>query len=167
MRRLHRARRPHRRGARARRCRRRRGPHLDRGAFTRTRSRPGLGIWLGAYGPRTLRLTGAKADGWLPSLGFLGLDRLGEVVARLDAGARDAGRDPASIRKIYNLNGVIGSASPHPFQGSIDQWVDQLVDVAQRFGMNGFVYWPNNDHDRQIALFAEEVVPAVRPALGG
>jgi alkanesulfonate monooxygenase SsuD/methylene tetrahydromethanopterin reductase-like flavin-dependent oxidoreductase (luciferase family) len=26
-------------------------------------------IWLGAYRPRMLRLTGRKADGWLPSLG--------------------------------------------------------------------------------------------------
>ena len=132
----------------------------------RTRSRARLGIWLGAYGPRTLRLTGAKADGWLPSLGFLGLDRLGEAVARLDAGAQDADRDPASIRKIDNLNGIIGPASPHPFQGSVTQWVDQLVDVTSRFGVNGFVFWPNDDHDRQIALFAEEVVPAVRQALG-
>ncbi|WP_017606484.1 LLM class flavin-dependent oxidoreductase, partial [Nocardiopsis alkaliphila] len=28
-------------------------------------------IWLGAYKPRMLRLVGAKADGWLPSLGYL------------------------------------------------------------------------------------------------
>ncbi|WP_256974332.1 LLM class flavin-dependent oxidoreductase [Rhodococcus sp. NCIMB 12038] len=30
-----------------------------------------LGIWLGAYGPRMLRLTGQAADGWLPSLSYL------------------------------------------------------------------------------------------------
>ncbi|MGI3199492.1 LLM class flavin-dependent oxidoreductase [Streptomyces sp. GLT-R25] len=29
---------------------------------------PDLGIWLGAYGPRMLALTGRKADGWMPSL---------------------------------------------------------------------------------------------------
>lgn len=28
-----------------------------------------VGVWLGAYGPRMLRLTGRLADGWLPSLG--------------------------------------------------------------------------------------------------
>lgn len=28
-----------------------------------------VGIWLGAYGPRMLKLTGRLADGWLPSLG--------------------------------------------------------------------------------------------------
>ncbi|MEU1399144.1 LLM class flavin-dependent oxidoreductase, partial [Micromonospora zamorensis] len=28
-------------------------------------------IWLGAYKPRMLQLTGRRADGWLPSLGYL------------------------------------------------------------------------------------------------
>src|ERR687892_704054 len=30
-----------------------------------------IGIWVGAYGPRMLRVTGRLGDGWLPSLGFL------------------------------------------------------------------------------------------------
>ncbi len=30
-----------------------------------------IGIWVGAYKPRILRLTGRLADGWLPSLGYL------------------------------------------------------------------------------------------------
>lgn len=126
---------------------------------------PQLGIWLGAYGPRTLRLTGAKADGWMPSLSYLGIDRLGDAVARLDGAAEDAGRDPAGLRKIYNLNGIIGPESRAPFQGSVRQWVDQLVHVVEEFGMNGFVYWPGDDHKRQLAIFAEEVVPEVRQAL--
>ncbi|MGP3923472.1 LLM class flavin-dependent oxidoreductase [Streptomyces sp. 8N616] len=127
---------------------------------------PDLGIWLGAYGPRTIRLTGARADGWLPSLGFLGLDRLGDAVAQLDRGVEEAGRDPAAIRKVYNLGGIIGPESSAPFQGSVRQWVDQLGSVVRDFGMNGFVYWPADDHERQLALFAEEVVPAARAALG-
>ena len=32
--------------------------------------------------------------------------------------------------------------------------------------MNGFVFWPADDHENQLARFAEEVVPAVRAALG-
>ncbi|MFX3826796.1 LLM class flavin-dependent oxidoreductase, partial [Streptococcus suis] len=28
-------------------------------------------VWIGAYGPRMLRVTGRLADGWLPSLGYL------------------------------------------------------------------------------------------------
>jgi alkanesulfonate monooxygenase SsuD/methylene tetrahydromethanopterin reductase-like flavin-dependent oxidoreductase (luciferase family) len=126
---------------------------------------PELGIWLGAYGPRTLRLTGAKADGWMPSLGFLGLDRLGEAVGRLNEGALEAGRDPSRLRKVYNLNGIIGAESTEPFQGSVPQWTDQLISVVDEFGMNAFVYWPSADHERQLALFAEEVAPAVTSAL--
>ena len=124
-----------------------------------------IGIWLGAYGPRLLALTGAKADGWLPSLGFLGLDRLPGAVARIDSAAEQAGRDPATIRKVYNLNGIIGAESDEPFQGSPAQWTEQLLTLTREHGMNGYVYWPNDDHERQIRIFAEQVVPQARQAL--
>ncbi|MDT0343619.1 LLM class flavin-dependent oxidoreductase [Streptomyces litchfieldiae] len=126
---------------------------------------PGLGIWTGAYGPRMLDLTGRRADGWMPSLGFLGLDRLPGAVGRLDTAAADAGRDPRDIRKIYNLAGIIGAESPDPFRGSVRQWTEQLVSTVREYGMNGFVYWPERDHARQLGVFAEEVVPAAREAL--
>jgi hypothetical protein len=112
-----------------------------------------------------LALTGTKADGWLPSLGFLGLDRLGEAVTRIDSAAEQAGRDPTAIRKVYNLNGIIGAESHQPFQGSPDQWTEMLVALTQQHGMNGYVYWPNDDHERQIRIFAEQIVPAARQAL--
>jgi alkanesulfonate monooxygenase SsuD/methylene tetrahydromethanopterin reductase-like flavin-dependent oxidoreductase (luciferase family) len=52
-----------------------------------------IGIWLGVYGPRALRLAGRLADGWVPS--FRGeLQPLLEGVTRLDAGAAEAGRHP-------------------------------------------------------------------------
>ncbi|WP_372410772.1 LLM class flavin-dependent oxidoreductase [Streptomyces luteireticuli] len=127
---------------------------------------PDLGIWLGAYGPRTLRMTGARADGWMPSLGFLPLDRLKDAVARVDDAAREAGRDPARLRKVYNLNGLIGTAdSGTPFRGTVRQWIEQITGLVRDFGMNAFVYWPDDDHERQLALFAGEVAPAVREAL--
>ena len=101
-------------------------------------------------------------DSWLPTLGYLGLDRLSEAVARVNGGAQDAGRDPESIRKICNLGSMIGAESRELFQGSVQQWLDQLAVIVERFGINGFVYWPSADHERQIAVFAEEVVPAFR-----
>ena len=124
-----------------------------------------LGIWLGAYGPRMLRLTGAAARGWMPSLGFLPLDKLPAAVARLDEAAREAGRDPSRIRKVYNLNGMIGAESGTPFAGSAAQWADQIAALVSEQGMNGFAFWPDDDHDRQLALFADEVVPRVRELL--
>lgn len=125
----------------------------------------GLGIWLGAYGPRMLALTGAKADGWMPSHGFLGLDRLGDAVQRIDDAAAAAGRDPGRLRKIYNISGIIGAESPRPFLGSARQWVNLLVSLVTEHGMNGFVYWPADDQETQMVRFAEEVVPAVRAGL--
>ncbi|TDP90577.1 LLM class flavin-dependent oxidoreductase [Labedaea rhizosphaerae] len=126
---------------------------------------PGLQIWLGANGPRMLELVGTKADGWQPSLLHLDLDRLGPASARVDAAARRAGRDPGSIRKVYNIAGVVGPESEQPFRGSPAQWVDQLVRLAHDHGMNGFVFWPESDYDRQVDRFAAEVVPATRAAL--
>ena len=32
--------------------------------------------------------------------------------------------------------------------------------------MDTFVYWPSEDHERQVELFAAEVVPGVREAVG-
>lgn len=64
-----------------------------------------VGIWLGAYGPRMLRITGRLADGWLPSLGFGKLTE-DELAARHDAvdeAARRAGREPSAIRRALNV----------------------------------------------------------------
>ena len=40
-----------------------------------------IGIWVGAYGPRSLRLTGRLADGWVPSIRPDVLARLAEMNA--------------------------------------------------------------------------------------
>src|SRR6266849_437245 len=52
-----------------------------------------IGIWLGAYKPRMLRLIGRAADGWVPSLGYLTPEQLAEAGARIDDAALEAGRD--------------------------------------------------------------------------
>src|SRR5690606_6246686 len=58
-----------------------------------------IGIWVGAYKPRMLRLVGRKADGWLPSLAYLGsLQALADGNAVIDEAAAEAGRDPRAIR---------------------------------------------------------------------
>ena len=135
------------------------------GAHPGPQPSPALGIWLGAYGPRMLTLTGAKADGWLPSHGYLGLDKLRAASSRVDHAAEEAGRNPAQLRKLYNIAGFIGTESREPFTGSAGQWAEQLISAVTDYGMNGFAYWPTGDHDTQIARFAQEVVPAVREAL--
>ena len=41
-----------------------------------------IGLWIGAYGPRMLSLTGAVADGWLPSLGRMEPDAVARRAPR-------------------------------------------------------------------------------------
>src|SRR5438128_9005986 len=62
-----------------------------------------IGIWLGAYKPRMLALTGRAADGWVPSLGRVTPADLGEAAARIDDAAHAVGRDPAAIRRVLNV----------------------------------------------------------------
>lgn len=67
-----------------------------------------VGIWLGAYKPRMLRVTGRLADGWLPSMGYADPDALGPMNATIDEAARDAGRAPEAVRRLYNVSGTFG-----------------------------------------------------------
>jgi alkanesulfonate monooxygenase SsuD/methylene tetrahydromethanopterin reductase-like flavin-dependent oxidoreductase (luciferase family) len=119
-----------------------------------------IGIWLGVYGPRALRLLGRLADGWVPSLRDE-LTLLSEGSARLDEAAAGAGRDPAEIRRVLNINGQITDGTRISLlRGPVDQWVDELTDLAVGYGFDTFMFW--GDGEDQLPRFAEEVVPAVR-----
>ncbi|MBC6456519.1 LLM class flavin-dependent oxidoreductase [Actinomadura sp. HBU206391] len=120
-------------------------------------------IWLGVGGPRALALAGRAADGWLPSATWATPDRLPELHARIDAAATDAGRKPSDIRRLYNVNGAITVGPSEGFlNGPVEQWTDELTDLAVGSGMDTFILWPEGDQDTQMRRFAEEVVPAVR-----
>ena len=119
-----------------------------------------IGIWLGVYGPRALRLAGRLADGWVPSMRGE-ITPLAEGAARLDDAALAAGRAPADIRRVLNVNGrITDGAGEGLLNGPVDQWVDELTDLALGYGFDTFVFW--GDGPDQLARFAEEVVPAVR-----
>src|SRR5919198_2384663 len=62
-----------------------------------------IGIWIGAYGPRMLRLTGRLGDGWLPSLSYLEGEDIAARHKAIDDAARRAGRDPGEIRRAINV----------------------------------------------------------------
>ena len=53
-----------------------------------------VAIWLGVNGPRMLQLVGQKADGWVPSSGYVPPPQLPERQRRIDDAAAAAGRDP-------------------------------------------------------------------------
>jgi hypothetical protein len=120
-----------------------------------------MGIWLGVGGKRTLGLVGRAADGWVPSSGWATPDKLADMHARIDEAAVTAGRDPAQIRRVYNVWGLIDG--PGGFlNGSAGQWVDELTELAVDRGMDTFVFGPSADSAPQSQRFANEIAPAVR-----
>jgi len=122
-----------------------------------------VGIWLGVGGPRMLALTGRAADGWVPSSAYAPPDVLPELHARIDRAAAAAGRDPATIRRIYNIFGTITDGdSRGPFDGPPQQWIDKLSALALNGGMDTFLFGAQGDDLAQVRRFAEEVVPGVR-----
>jgi alkanesulfonate monooxygenase SsuD/methylene tetrahydromethanopterin reductase-like flavin-dependent oxidoreductase (luciferase family) len=124
-----------------------------------------IGIWVGAYGPRMLRLIGRLADGWVPSLGYSSPKKLPEMQERIDEAAAEAGRELGEIRRAYNVGGRIGEEHRGLLDGPAEHWVEELARFAVELGMDTFIYWPSEDHVRQVELFAGEVVPAVREAV--
>ena len=126
-----------------------------------------MGIWLGAYGPRMLRLVGSAADGWVPSLPRLPLAEVPARQAAIDEAARAAGRDPAAIVRVANVNGAIvdGEATGW-LHGPVEHWVDELTKLITELRFDGLVLWPDHDDPLgQTELFATEVVPRVRRAI--
>jgi alkanesulfonate monooxygenase SsuD/methylene tetrahydromethanopterin reductase-like flavin-dependent oxidoreductase (luciferase family) len=102
-----------------------------------------IGIWLGAYKPRMLALTGRAADGWVPSLGPLKPEDMREANARIDDAARAAGRDPSAIRRVLNVGG--------------DLTAEDYATLVLEHGFDTFITSPDAGDG-----FIDEVVPMVR-----
>lgn len=65
-------------------------------------------IWVGAHGPRMLRLTGRYADGWYPTM-ITSPAEYESKLAPIRTAAREAGRDPEAITPALHRFAVIGS----------------------------------------------------------
>jgi alkanesulfonate monooxygenase SsuD/methylene tetrahydromethanopterin reductase-like flavin-dependent oxidoreductase (luciferase family) len=126
-----------------------------------------IGIWLGAYGPRMMRVVGRLADGWIPSLPRLPLDEVLVKQGQIDEAARSAGRDPALIRRIANVSGeIVDEAAVEWLHGPPKHWIEELTRLVTEYGFDGFVLSPKDGSLRQIERFGTEVAPAVRAAVG-
>lgn len=121
-----------------------------------------MGIWIGAYKPRMLRLVGRAADGWLPSLAYLpgGPSDLAELNAHIDEAADAAERAPGDIRRLLNISGRFASSSTGFLDGPADQWIEELSGLTLEYGISGFIL--GSDDPAMIERFAVEVAPAVR-----
>jgi alkanesulfonate monooxygenase SsuD/methylene tetrahydromethanopterin reductase-like flavin-dependent oxidoreductase (luciferase family) len=122
-------------------------------------------IWIGAYRPRMLDLTGRLADGWLPSIGGAPPEAVPEMSRRIEEGAARAGRDPSAIRRLYNVKGSIGGPAGEPLHGPPGHWIETLTGFVLELGFDSFVFWPEDDVLGQIERFAQEVAPGVREAV--
>ena len=119
-----------------------------------------IGIWLGAYRPRMLRLTGRLADGWLPSLSerYMGPDDAPRMQAVVDEAARTAGRDPSEIERALNVGTLAGDAG---------DWADQLARIATELRFTTlFAGVPDEDPIGYIRRLGEDVAPRLRELVG-
>ena len=112
-------------------------------------------IWVGALKPRMLRLTGRLADGWLPSLGRVTTDTLGERNAVIDEAADRAGRGPLAVRRMLNVSGG------HEYlRGPSAVMAERLAALTLEHGTSTFIL--GTDDPDELQRFAAEVIPAVR-----
>src|SRR5207245_8045274 len=130
-----------------------------------------ISIWVGAFKPRMLRLVGRKADGWLPSLGVLTREELRAANDQIDEAAENAGRDSRSIRRLINLQGLIGDRpaprrselrvgylAGEPLAGPADWWVETIAGF-QAEGFDTIVFWPVDPSPGQVELLIGAVMP--------
>jgi alkanesulfonate monooxygenase SsuD/methylene tetrahydromethanopterin reductase-like flavin-dependent oxidoreductase (luciferase family)/hemerythrin-like domain-containing protein len=145
-----------------------RAPRIDGKHYSIRGAKPGpqpvhrIDIWVGAYGPKMLQLIARVGDGWLPSAGYLPPDQLAAKTNVLDDAAADLGRDPAQIRRLYNVDGAFTERGGGFLQGPPRVWVEQLTELALTHGTSAFILSASPGEDGIVERFAEEVVPAVR-----
>jgi len=127
-----------------------------------------IGIWLGVIGPRALALTGRKADGWIPSMSYVPPAAARLSMENIDTAAIAAGRNPADIRRVYNIWGGFTDTPPAPvdeqsgeFSGSPAAWAALLTHLATSVGFDTFCFGVPSDPDL-LRMIASEVIPAVR-----
>jgi alkanesulfonate monooxygenase SsuD/methylene tetrahydromethanopterin reductase-like flavin-dependent oxidoreductase (luciferase family) len=121
-------------------------------------------VWLGSVGPRMLAVTGRASDGWISPLStYLPPPAVPARQQLIDQAARAAGRDPASVRRVYNVVGAIGRARGGPgLTGDVRTWIDALAEWTVELGFDTFVFWPTSAPRAQLEAFAKEAVPGVR-----
>lgn len=140
------------------------GRHF-RVAAAELRPRPDrrIPIWLGAFGPRMLSLTGRKADGWLPTMHWLPPDAARAGMQRVRAAAREAGRDADDLTYGYNVAVTVDERA-RPSAGLVagaPAVVAEQVTGFVRAGFDFLNFMPVGDPWQQRVRLARDVVPLV------
>ncbi|GAA2213702.1 hypothetical protein GCM10009850_091650 [Nonomuraea monospora] len=144
-------------------------------------------LWLAAGpDPDALRLTAAKADGWLLTapgvdpavadgrhdtavsgrIGLAGAGALADLAAAggalLDQEAVAAGRDPRELRRLAIVTGRFQPAPEAFLVGPPDRWVADLLRLINDGALTTLLL--ATDDEDTLRRFATEVAPALRAA---
>jgi alkanesulfonate monooxygenase SsuD/methylene tetrahydromethanopterin reductase-like flavin-dependent oxidoreductase (luciferase family) len=123
-------------------------------------------VWLGTFGDRALAVTGRHADGWIPSLGYAGADRLARMRGQVLAAARAAGRSPGDVTCALHLEVSVGGgadAGPDIVSGSPGQISGRLSELVEA-GFTAFSFSPAGPRpaSEQVEQLAADVIPRLR-----
>jgi alkanesulfonate monooxygenase SsuD/methylene tetrahydromethanopterin reductase-like flavin-dependent oxidoreductase (luciferase family) len=119
-------------------------------------------IWLGTFAPRSLALTGALADGWIPSLGYASSEELLTMRERVLAAARDAGRRVDEITCALNAQVRVherACGDDSTIAGPPDAIAERLSAFLDA-GFSAVNFMLDGDAlDEQMERVATEVIP--------
>jgi len=103
-----------------------------------------LEVWVAAYGPKALALTGEVGDGYI--LQLADPDIAAWMIAAVRAAAEKAGRDPAAIKFCVAAPAYVGEDSDQSMAHQREQtrWFGGMVgnhvaDIVARYGADGAV----------------------------
>ena len=108
-----------------------------------------LQVWMAAYGPKALKLTGEVADGFI--LQLADLDIAEWMIKTVRKAAVDAGRDPAAVKFCVAAPAYVGDDLVH--QREQTRWFGGMVgnhiaDIVRRYGESGAVPQALTDYIR-------------------
>jgi 5,10-methylenetetrahydromethanopterin reductase len=108
-------------------------PQRVRWASTVTRQRVPISIC--AEGPKMLHLAGRIGDGVTAGTGLLP-EVIKDTIARVHAGAREAGRDPADVDIWFTTRTSLDDDRERAIQG-VKASVSSILNHSMRFGLDG------------------------------
>lgn len=97
-------------------------------------------VWVAAYGPKALQLTGEVGDGFILQLADLSIAEW--TIAAVRKAAKDAGRDPNSVKICVAAPAYVGNDMAHMrdqcrwFGGMVG---NHVADIVARYGENSAV----------------------------
>lgn len=121
-------------------------------------------VWVGGFGPRSLRVIGRLADGWLPSMPVVPPEEVAAKRVVIRDAAEAAGRDPDALTYAYNVTVLLGpgAVDDRAIGGSPAQVTDRIGELVQALGLDAVnVSFAGPGRD-QAEVFAADVLPHLR-----